>query len=320
MYKGIEIFKRMNELGASKIPFFFLIDFSKQNGIIQTLNELNTEVKFAFQSDLKLPFHQKKINLKKFPISREEYAKKFKIVKKNIFRGNSFLVNLTCETPIQINLSLDEIFTFANAKYKLIWSDKFVCFSPETFIQIKQGRIYSYPMKGTIDASIENAGERILQNTKEMAEHYTIVDLIRNDLSRVAKRVSVGRFRYLDEIKTYQQKLLQVSSEISGELPPNYHEILGDIFEQLLPAGSISGAPKPKTLAIIQEAENYERGFYTGVFGAFDGENLNSAVAIRFIEKKDLGMVFKSGGGITHLSDVNDEYNEMIQKIYVPIH
>jgi len=87
----------------------------------------------------------------------------------------------------------------------------------------------------------------------------------------------------------------------------------------LLPAGSITGAPKPKTMEIIDQAEGYERGFYTGICGCFDGENLDSAVMIRFIEQEGEQLIFKSGGGITSQSDLNKEYEELIQKVYVPI-
>jgi len=87
----------------------------------------------------------------------------------------------------------------------------------------------------------------------------------------------------------------------------------------MLPAGSISGAPKKKTIEIIREVEGYERGFYTGIFGYFDGKNLDSAVAIRFIEKQGEKLIFKSGGGITYQSDWEKEYEEMQKKVYVPI-
>ena len=88
----------------------------------------------------------------------------------------------------------------------------------------------------------------------------------------------------------------------------------------MLPAGSISGAPKRKTVEIIREAETYERGFYTGVMGYFDGETLDSAVMIRFLEQDGDRFIFKSGGGITFQSRARDEYEEMISKIYVPIY
>jgi para-aminobenzoate synthetase component 1 len=112
--------------------------------------------------------------------------------------------------------------------------------------------------------------------------------------------------------------LLQVSSEISGVLPEDYQNKIGDLLFGMLPAGSVTGAPKLQTLQIIRESENYERGYYTGVFGIFDGEDLDSAVMIRFIEKTDSGMVFKSGGGITALSEAQTEYQEMIDKVYLP--
>jgi para-aminobenzoate synthetase component 1 len=174
-------------------------------------------------------------------------------------------------------------------------------------------------MKGTIDAKLPDAKNILLSSKKEVAEHHTIVDLIRNDLSRVAKKVRVTRFQYIDHIKTNKRELFQMSSEVSGELPADYHEHLGDIFFNLLPAGSISGAPKTKTLEIIQEAEQYERGYFTGIVGIFDGLNIDSGVMIRFIEKTSTGLIYKSGGGITSQSDCKQEYEELKNKIYVPV-
>ena len=175
-------------------------------------------------------------------------------------------------------------------------------------------------MKGTIDASIPSAAQLLMNDPKEAAEHATIVDLIRNDLSMVANQVSVSRYRYIDTLQTNQGAILQTSSEIQGILPENYPEHLGEIIFRLLPAGSITGAPKKKTMQIIREAETYDRGFYTGIMGYSDGINLDSAVMIRFVEQEGEKMYFKSGGGITCQSDAESEYNEMKQKIYVPIY
>ena len=174
-------------------------------------------------------------------------------------------------------------------------------------------------MKGTMDAALPDAEQKLLNSEKELAEHYTIVDLIRNDLSMVAKNVKVDRFRFIDKLKTNRGGLLQMSSEISGELPENYHEIIGEILIKMLPAGSISGAPKKKTIEIIREAEQYKRGYYTGIFGIFDGENIDSGVMIRYIEQKPDGLIYKSGGGITAKSNVDEEYQELIDKIYIPL-
>jgi len=136
----------------------------------------------------------------------------------------------------------------------------------------------------------------------------------------VADEVKVDRFQHIDFIKTRQKDLYAMSSEISGTVKPEYRGKIGSILQELVPAGSILGAPKSKTLEIILEAEGYERGYYTGVCGWFDGRNLDSCVMIRFIEKEDDKLYFKSGGGITHLSKAEDEYQEMKNKIYVPIH
>ena len=175
-------------------------------------------------------------------------------------------------------------------------------------------------MKGTIDASKENAINTLKQDKKELAEHYTVVDLLRNDLSMVANNVKLDEFQSIDFIKTRNKNLYAMSSKISGILSPDYQGKIASIFQKLLPAGSILGAPKDKTLQIILEAENYDRKFYTGICGWFDGKNLDSCVMIRFLEKDNGKYFFKSGGGITHLSQMEAEYQEMKNKIYVPIH
>lgn len=264
---------------------------------------------------------EKKSNLffEKFPLSYDKYLYAFEIVMENIKNGNTYLLNLTFPTRIKTNCTIEEIFYFSNAKHKLYFENKFVVFSPEAFVQIKNNKIFSYPMKGTIDASIKNAEERLLNDEKELAEHNTIVDLIRNDLSIVAKSVRVEKFRYVEEIKTSNKTLLQTSSLISGDLPNDFNDNIGTIIFNLLPAGSISGAPKKKTLEIIKKAEGYPRNYFTGIFGVFDGTYLDSAVMIRFIENINGELYFKSGGGITFLSNPELEYQEMIDKVYVPI-
>jgi para-aminobenzoate synthetase component 1 len=110
-----------------------------------------------------------------------------------------------------------------------------------------------------------------------------------------------------------------VSSKITGRLPSDYRTRLGDIIFTLLPAGSICGAPKRKTVEIILENELDPRGYYTGIFGIYDGETLDSGVMIRFIEQRDGSLIYRSGGGITAWSDPEMEYQELIDKIYVPL-
>lgn len=313
----------MNEYGKNKIPFLFIIDFEMENPHVIKLAEVDAN-KILYNVNEAKNYNReltttKELSFKKLPPSYDEYSHAFKIVMNHIQAGNTYLCNLTFPTGIEINFSLLELFYASREKYKLYYDDQFIVFSPECFVKIENGKIYSFPMKGTIDASIPNAKEIILRDEKELAEHTTIVDLIRNDLSMVSSNVALEEFRYVEEITTNQKNLLQVSSKICGELPESFPSQIGDIIFSLLPAGSISGAPKKRTVEIIKDAENYKRGFYTGIFGLFDGNNLDSAVMIRFIEKVGNQYYFKSGGGITFLSDPSSEYNELIDKVYAPI-
>ncbi|WP_419489205.1 aminodeoxychorismate synthase component I [Chryseobacterium bernardetii] len=317
-------FMEMDELSLQKVPYFFVIDFLSENvEVYQEGDIAESGLLIDFQIFSNTTEEQKldkKVEWKSFPETLESFKTGFDKVQKNIRLGNSYLVNYTRKTEIETNLSLEEIFYHSEAKYKVFYKDFFVFFSPETFVKIIDGKILTYPMKGTIDASIENAAEILKNDPKEKAEHYTVVDLLRNDLSMVADDVRVDQFQHIDFLKTRQKDLYAMSSEISGRLKPEFNGKVGSIMQRLLPAGSILGAPKPKTLEIILDAEGYNRGYYTGVCGWFDGQNVDSCVMIRFIEKENDKLYFKSGGGITHMSKLEDEYQEMKNKIYVPIH
>jgi para-aminobenzoate synthetase component 1 len=308
----------LNHFGTKKEPFFFCISYDLKNWNVTSLKELPKNIQFSFDNFEKKLIKKKLI--KKIPISFDEYKDKFNTVIEEIEAGNTYLLNLTSQTTINTNLSLLDIYNLSSAKYKLYYQDKFVSFSPETFIKISNDKIYTFPMKGTIDASINFAEKKILENQKELAEHTMIVDLLRNDLNIVSKNVKVEKFRYIEEIDAGEKNLLQVSSIVSGELENNWHSKIGDILINILPAGSITGTPKKKTIEIIEKIESYERDFFTGIWGVYDGISLNSAVLIRFIEKTEISnnFIYKSGGGITIESDIFDEYNEMIDKVYIP--
>jgi para-aminobenzoate synthetase component 1 len=316
------IIERMNTLGACAEPFLFIIDAGMKRPEIHKLNDIPEGIKFSTpltSNSLIEQIYSKSFSLKKVPVSFEKYYEAFSHVMEKIRHGNTYLLNLTFPTRIETELTLEDIFRISVAKYKLLYYNNFVVFSPEIFVRIKDGKISSFPMKGTIDASIPSACEALLNDEKEIAEHNTIIDLIRNDLSIVSDNVTVARYRYIERIKTFDKELLQVSSEITGELNQGYERRLGNIITGMLPAGSVTGAPKRETIKIIGECEQYDRGWYTGVFGIFDGEQLDSAVMIRFIESDKEGLIYKSGGGITFLSDPAKEYEELIAKVYVPI-
>ncbi len=312
-----------NQFGEQKQPFFFIIDFEQQKPLIVPIEQAYTSG-IIFEFFGKNNINEKKNITKPFefsctPMEYGEYQQGFEFAKQHIQTGNSYLLNLTYPTPIYTNYNLEDLFFSTQAKYKLWLKDQFVCFSPETFIRIENNKIYSYPMKGTINADESNAKQQLIENEKEIAEHNTIVDLIRNDLSIVAHNIEVTKYRYLEKLNTHKGAIYQTSSEICGQLSEKWQDEIGTLLAKLLPAGSISGAPKVKTVEIIQQAEQQERGYYTGIFGYFDGESLESAVAIRYIEKQGEEYLFRSGGGITSQSKLDDEYNEILEKVYVPI-
>jgi len=285
MKTGSNIASTMNALGKKGEAFTFLINFEGTEAHIFAPDD-NTQIRWKTNRAQNCSFHSPAVPIEKWniePVDYSSYKNGFDRIQHHILNGDTYLLNFTQETKIDTNLSLEEIFEISEARYKILFENRFVCFSPETFVQIEQGKIAAFPMKGTINASLENAREKILADSKELAEHNTIVDLIRNDLSLVAENVSVEKFRYLERIKTNQNDLWQVSSKITGNLPDDYAANIGTIICSMLPAGSVSGAPKNKTCQIIRAAEKYDRGFYTGVFGHFDGQNLDSCVLIRTV-------------------------------------
>jgi para-aminobenzoate synthetase component I len=319
-----EFTRCLNEWGERQIPFLFLIDFEMLRPIAWRLSDIDaTRVWFQFNGVSNRTVARntvQPIRLEPSPETFKEYQWRFDIVMRKLEWGGSFLTNLTIRTPVSLSHSLEEIFDCSQARYKLLLKDEFLVFSPETFVRIQDGMIYAYPMKGTIDAAIPNAEKIILSDLKEESEHVTVVDLLRNDLSMVATGVEVTRFRYVDQIRTTRKSLLQVSSEIRGKVMDDFSHRLGDLILRLLPAGSISGAPKDETIKLIRSAEGMERGYYTGVCGLFDGNLMDTGVMIRFIEKQGNQFYFRSGGGITTQSTAEYEFQEAIDKIYVPVY
>lgn len=311
---------QLNNWGKEQLPFFFLIDFELEKPLAWPLHEISPdEVLFDFERFSNTTEKKgKDVFINKSSGSFEAYKAKFDLVHHHLQQGNTFLVNLTGKTEIFTSAGLRDIFHTTKAKYRMVYKDQWVVFSPETFLRISDGIIETCPMKGTIDAGLPDAEALLLNDPKELAEHVTVVDLLRNDLSMFAEDVKVEKFRFTEKILTQGKDLIQTSSKITGNLPPDYASRIGDILMGMLPAGSVSGAPKPKTCEIIQQAEQEKRGYYTGVAGYFDGNSLNSCVLIRFIERQNGRLYYKSGGGITAQSAAWQEYQELIDKVYVP--
>lgn len=314
--------KKMNDLGGSNRDFFFLISFNKNRNLVFDSTEWkNQPIYFQLPLKCKLPEatggEAEILDIRLSDLNTYQIA--FKKVKYHLNQGNSYLVNLTVEVPISLEGSLRDLFCSANSTFKVYLEGHFVSFSPEPFIKIENNRAFTFPMKGTISASVPNAEEIILNDAKEEAEHNTIVDLLRNDLSSIGRNTKVNRFRYVSSIKRKGDDLLQVSSEIECRLDDNWPRNIGTLLFRMLPAGSISGAPKKRTVEIIHEAENHDRQWYTGVAGIYSNRQLNSTVLIRYIGRRGDQFFYKTGGGITYMSDLQKEYEELRTKIYIPV-
>ena len=336
----------MNRLGASGTPFLCLIDVENRYPQVWPISELNA-ASIRFQTPLggfpvsepddqspgtdgsQTPAHAVPHLSIKQPLCRHRYRQGFHIIQDGLRRGDSFLANLTFPVDIETDASLLQIYQAAHAPYRLWLRGRCTVFSPEPFVMIdSRGMIATFPMKGTIAADLPDARTKLLLNPKEAAEHLTVVDLLRNDLGRIGRGVQVQRYRYIERIHSPTGDILQASSEIRADLGTAWRSRIGDLLYELLPAGSITGAPKCRTMELIAEAEQEPRGYYTGIIGYFDGDGFTSGVMIRFIEQcsgglpggKALpGLRFRTGGGITIYSREEEEYDELHAKIRIPV-
>lgn len=336
MYKREETITRMNALGAGEKPFFFVLSYDLEHNLIFPVHEESRYSRLAsfdmplgkYEGIRGVPELPPLPHFQPLPPAIDRYAEAFSLVQSHLLRGDSYLLNLCVSTPVDTNLETGHFFRHARSPYRMLLAGDpsvsgvhgrgCVCFSPEPFVKICGREISTFPMKGTAPEDSPEARLWLETDEKENRESATIVDLMRNDLSLVASGVYVRRYRYISSVETMKGRMLQCSSEVVGTLPEDWRLGVGTLMMSLLPAGSVTGAPKEETCRIIAEAEKMERGYYTGIFGCFNGRDLESAVSIRFLEETQGGLVYKSGGGITVMSRMEDEYRETIAKVYVP--
>lgn len=188
--------------------------------------------------------------------------------------------------------------------------------SPETLVRLQDGRLTTFPVAGSrprgMDAEEDEALERdLLQDEKELSEHNMLVDLGRNDLGRISRFGSVEVTKYM-MIHRYS-KIMHICSQVEGSIREDKDAL--DAIEAVLPAGTLSGAPKIRACEIIEELESTERGVYGGAIGYLDfAGNLDTCIAIRMAVKKDGKVYVQAGGGIVADSVPELEYEESANK------
>ena len=256
-------------------------------------------------------------------LEEEDYCAKIERIQQYIGAGDTYQVNFTSKVRMAVTLSADAAFRtllrqqpVAYGAFLHVAGHHILSLSPELFFKTEQGRILTRPMKGTMPRGLD-AGEdaetaiRLGNDEKNRCEHVMIVDLLRNDLGRICTMGSL-RVEDLFSVEKYET-LLQMTSTISGTLRPGlgYYEI----FKSMFPSGSITGAPKIRTMQIIREMEEAPRGIYTGSIGfmAPDGSSaFNVAIRTVVLQGKDASMGV--GGGIVADSDPAAEYRECLLK------
>lgn len=252
-------------------------------------------------------------------ISEEDYTERIGRVRRYLEAGHSYQVNFTdsvsgsfAGSPSALYRNLIDRQPVSYAAYIDCGSYQILSFSPELFYRATTDRVVVKPMKGTWAKGVnleddERAARLLRHDPKNRAEHVTIVDLLRNDLGKICAPGSVQVERLM-EVERYST-LLQMTSTISGV--PSVGKTPSEIFRALFPSGSITGAPKRRTMEIISELERNARGVYTGAIGWFSpdgGACFN--VAIRTVVTKANHLRLGVGGGITLDSNSTEEYKE----------
>ena len=248
-----------------------------------------------------------------------EYEKNISNIKDLIAKGDTYQVNYTLKSLFNFEGDITTLFLQMlfnqSASYTAIINDKdrfIISISPELFFKTEEEVIISKPMKGTIRRGRnihedKMQKEQLANSMKDKAENIMIVDLLRNDLGKISEIDTVSA-NPIYEIEKYET-VYQMTSTVQGKL----NEIsFKSIVENLFPCGSITGAPKIRTMEIINEMEKKERGIYTGTIGIIEKENFTFNVPIRTItiDKKGRRGELGIGGGIVWDSDTNNEFYE----------
>jgi anthranilate synthase component 1 len=188
--------------------------------------------------------------------------------------------------------------------------------SPETLVKLRNGKLFTFPLagtrpRGTSDKEDIALEQELLADEKELAEHNMLVDLGRNDLGKISKFGTVAVEKYMSVLKF--SHVMHIGSTVSGEILEGKTGL--DAINAVLPAGTLSGAPKIRAMQIINEPEQNKRGIYGGAIGYLDFTgNMDTCIAIRIAYKKNGKAFIRSGGGIVAGSKPESEYQESVNK------
>ncbi len=286
---------------------------------IDRINQLKLEIENAIERDF-----SGKISKSFKPVfTMEEYSELIKKAQDYIVEGDIFQVVPSNRIKGEFHGSLFPAYRVLRSDnpspymyYFQINDIEIIGTSPETLVKLENDKITTFPIAGsrprgrTIEKD-DQLTDELLKDKKELAEHNMLVDLGRNDIGRVSKRNSVKVEEYL-KIQKYS-KVMHITSVVSGSLEDGITPL--HALSNILPAGTLSGAPKIRACQIIEELETEKRGPYGGALGyiGFNG-NMDMCIAIRSAFKNKNKMFVQSGGGIVKDSKFKNEYEETINK------
>ena len=255
--------------------------------------------------------------------NKEEYCSMVEKAKHYIYEGDIFQVVLSNRLEADFEGSLLNTYrvlrTINPSPYMFYFSSddmEVAGASPETLVKLENGILHTFPLAGTRprgatpeeDKELE---EGLLKDEKECAEHNMLVDLGRNDLGKISKFGTVEVEKYMS-IEKYSH-VMHIGSTVRGEIRDDKTAL--DAVDAVLPAGTLSGAPKIRACQIINELEDNKRGIYGGAIGYIDFTgNLDTCIAIRIAFKKNGKVFVRSGAGIVADSVPENEYQECINK------
>lgn len=254
---------------------------------------------------------------------KEAYCRMVERAKEYIYEGDIFQVVLSNRLEAEYEGSLLNAYrvlrTTNPSPYMFyFYSDdiEVAGASPETLVKLEDGVLHTFPLAGTRPRGKDQAEDQrlereLLSDEKELAEHNMLVDLGRNDLGKISKFGSVDVEKYMS-IERYSH-VMHIGSTVRGEIREDKDAL--DAIDAILPAGTLSGAPKIRAMEIINELENNKRGIYGGAIGYIDFTgNLDTCIAIRIAFKKNGKVFVRSGAGIVADSVPENEYQECINK------
>lgn len=256
-------------------------------------------------------------------VSEEEYCQIIENTKEHIYAGDIFQAVISRQFKSHYEGSLMNAYRVLRTTnpspymvYMKIDEDEIISTSPETLVKLTKGRLVTFPIagsrpRGETDAQDKQLEEELLKDEKELAEHNMLVDLGRNDLGRLSKYGSVEVTEYMTVHK--YSKIMHICSQVEGDIDNQYDGL--DAIKAILPAGTLSGAPKIRACEIIEELENEPRGIYGGALGYLDFTgNLDTCIAIRMAVKRDNEVYVQAGAGIVADSVAKTEYEESANK------